>query len=80
MIISKIYGGLGNQLFQYAFGRYLAIKNNTELKLDTSALEDKSIKGEFTIRTFQLDLFSIHATIASDSNKGFAIIVFTHSV
>lgn len=68
MIISKLYGGLGNQLFQYAFGRYLAIKNNTELKLDTSVLEDKSIKGEFTIRTFQLDLFSIHATIASDSD------------
>ncbi len=67
MIISKIYGGLGNQLFQYAFGRYLSIKNNTELKLDTTALEDKSIKGEFTIRTFQLDLFSIHATIASDN-------------
>jgi hypothetical protein len=43
MIISKIYGGLGNQLFQYAFGRHLSIKNNTELKLDTSALEDKSI-------------------------------------
>ncbi len=68
MIISKIYGGLGNQLFQYAFGRYLSIKNNTELKLDTTALEDKSIKGEFTIRTFQLDLFSIHATIASVSD------------
>jgi hypothetical protein len=67
MIISKIYGGLGNQLFQYAFGRHLSIKNNTELKLDTSALEDKSIKGEFTIRTFQLNLFSIQATIASTS-------------
>lgn len=35
MIISEMFGGTGNQLFQYAFGRMLAEKNNTELKLDT---------------------------------------------
>jgi hypothetical protein len=31
MIIFNISGGLGNQFFQYAFGRYLAVKNNTDL-------------------------------------------------
>jgi hypothetical protein len=36
MIIVKLIGGLGNQLFQYALGRHLAIKNNTELKLDST--------------------------------------------
>jgi Glycosyl transferase family 11 len=34
MIIVNIYGGLGNQLFQYAAGRQLAEKNHTRLKLD----------------------------------------------
>jgi len=29
-------GGLGNQLFQYATGRALALKHQTELKLDLS--------------------------------------------
>jgi hypothetical protein len=40
MIIVKLIGGLGNQFFQYALGRNLAIKNNTELKLDISEFED----------------------------------------
>lgn len=39
MIIAKITGGLGNQMFQYALGRVLSLKNNTELKLDISAFE-----------------------------------------
>jgi hypothetical protein len=37
MIISYICGGLGNQMFQYAAGRRLAIHRQTELKLDLSS-------------------------------------------
>lgn len=36
MIKVKIYGGLGNQMFQYAMGRALALRNNAELCLDIS--------------------------------------------
>ena len=36
MVIVELSGGLGNQLFQYAFARFLAYKLNTELKLDLS--------------------------------------------
>lgn len=36
MIIIKIWGGLGNQLFQYSFGYALSKKYNDELFLDTS--------------------------------------------
>jgi hypothetical protein len=36
MIISKLQGGLGNQLFQWAYGKSLAVKNNTNLVLDTT--------------------------------------------
>ena len=39
MIITHIMGGIGNQFFQYAFGRYLAHKHNTELKLDITECE-----------------------------------------
>ena len=34
MIISCIVGGLGNQLFQYAAGKHLAIRNNETLTVD----------------------------------------------
>ena len=34
MIIVKIQGGLGNQMFQYALGRALAEKHSQELYLD----------------------------------------------
>ena len=36
MIVVKVFGGLGNQMFQYALGKYLAIKNNSDLYLDLS--------------------------------------------
>lgn len=36
MIIVKLSGGLGNQMFQYAMGRVLSIRNSTGLKLDLS--------------------------------------------
>jgi len=37
MIIIKLQGGLGNQLFQWAFGLSLANKSNAELKFDTES-------------------------------------------
>lgn len=38
MVNLKIKGGLGNQLFQYAVARQLALKNNTEINIDYSYL------------------------------------------
>lgn len=46
MIIVKLGGGLGNQLYQYAFGRFLALKHNTELKLDINHLKNYSQTNE----------------------------------
>jgi len=40
MITVKIIGGLGNQMFQYALGKCLALKHNTDLKLDLSGFEN----------------------------------------
>lgn len=53
MIIVKLGGGLGNQLFQYACGRRLALKNNDILKLDIEAYSKKNPRlyglGHFNI-------------------------------
>ena len=59
MIIVRLIGGLGNQLFQYACGRNLALTNDTELKLDLSGFEkDKK-------RRYELDNFNIIESIAT---------------
>jgi hypothetical protein len=60
MIIVKIMGGLGNQMFQYAFGRNLAIKNKTELYLD---IYSHQISSELGI--LQLDKFNSHYKLLS---------------
>lgn len=61
MIISKILGGMGNQMFQYAAGRSLAHLNNTQLKLDVTGF------NKYKLRNF--DLQSLHADcrFASDN-------------
>jgi hypothetical protein len=61
MITVKLLGGLGNQMFQYAIGRHLAIKNNDRLILDlTDLLKRNDI--EYTPRNFELDVFNIAYT------------------
>jgi hypothetical protein len=58
MIISKRKGGLGNQMFQYAIGRSLAIRNNTDLKIDKSWYgegQDINVERPFNIRKFKTE-------------------------
>ena len=40
MIVVNIKGGIGNQLFQFCYGRNQADKLNAELKLDIQYLEN----------------------------------------
>lgn len=64
MIGVKLMGGLGNQMFQYAAARSLAIKHNVGVKLDLSFLNTNS-KGQYTQRQFELDVFKIDAKLFS---------------
>ncbi len=64
MIIVNLKGGTGNQLFQYAFGRHLAHKNNDTLKLDIGGL-DRAVKAGDIFRPFQLQAFNVIENIAT---------------
>lgn len=56
MVITRIQGGLGNQLFQYAAGFAAARANKTTLYLDITGLE-RHVEGHLD-RGFMLDSFN----------------------
>ncbi len=63
MIVCRLQGGLGNQMFQYAACRALAIAKSQPLYLDISFF---GLKHEgITSRSFKLDGFNIIADIAN---------------
>ena len=65
MIIAKIHGGIGNQMFQYAAARRLAHYNNTELKLDIFHYDIKVLPAGLPYRTFDLSVFNIQPVYAT---------------
>ena len=62
MVVVRIIGGLGNQMFQYAAGRRLADVLGTELRFDTLGLERRGA------RAYGLDDFRVRATAASPAD------------
>lgn len=62
MVIVKVWGGLGNQLFQYAFGQYLSQKLHTGAKYDVQV--KLNIKN-FTAREFGLSSFNTNVDLAA---------------
>ncbi len=65
MIVVRLAGGLGNQMFQYAAGLRLAIHHHTELKLDLTFLLDRTPREHFSFRDFDLTVFNLAESIAS---------------
>lgn len=59
MIVVEMAGGLGNQLFQYAAGRRLALKRGVDLALELSWF------AKFSERAFELPFFRVAFRLAS---------------
>jgi hypothetical protein len=62
MIVVKLMGGLGNQLFQYATAKVLSKKLNCKVYFDLSFLKNFNSKN-FTKRKYELDIYNLPITI-----------------
>jgi len=60
IVVTRLIGGLGNQMFQYAAGRALALRIKASLKLDLSGFSADPK------RRYELDCFPIRAVAATD--------------
>jgi len=75
MIVSEVLSGLGNQMFQYAAARALALEKNTSLKLDRTWF-DLDIEKQ-TPRNYGLDSFMLQADFISESERKFFLNPYT---
>jgi hypothetical protein len=60
MVIVNLTGGLGNQMFQFAFGTFVASQNNCDLKIDVSSFEN------YEWHSYSLDHLNIIEKFASN--------------
>jgi hypothetical protein len=71
MIVVKLQGGLGNQMFQYALGKAMAKIHHSRFALDLDFLLDRTPdKGlGFVFRDYDLDVFSMCPSIAKTGQE-----------
>lgn len=68
MVITKLMGGNGNQMFQYAAGFSIANRLNLKLLVDVNYLQDKNKRYfKFEDRDYTLYMYNISGEIASDN-------------
>lgn len=81
MIIIKLQGGLGNQMFQYAFATILAKRNNTVVYLDKSFFSLREKKVGFTPRNFELNIFdNLYSETSSNEVSSFYNLSFIDKI
>ncbi len=73
MITVRLQGGMGNQMFQYACGRAIAIKRKFGLILDPTQLDKASVP-----RHYQLGPFNIQANIATITSGNVKVVSERH--
>jgi hypothetical protein len=75
-VVVKLQGGLGNQMFQYAFGKNISNITNRKLILDLSFLNRRDLGSDFVYRNYDLDIFNFKDVLVVDNyNDNYELIV-----
>ena len=69
-VVVKLQGGLGNQMFQYAFGKNISKLTNRKLFLDVSFLKRRDLGPDFVYRNYDLDIFELENINVVDGFDG----------
>jgi len=73
MIIIKIVGGLGNQMFQYAYAKSLKQKGY-EVKMDISPFDTYKLHGGYQLDKYNI---SLQSSSVEENNKYYSNSIFT---
>lgn len=65
----RLQGGMGNQMFQYAFARSLSIQKGTDLQMDLRYLLDRSPRKKFVFRGYDLDILNVQESFFKQGRK-----------
>lgn len=69
MVVVRILGGLGNQMFQYAYAKSLAEKGY-EVQIDISKFKSYKLHGGYHLDKFRIDLETANSSTALLSKIG----------
>lgn len=64
--VVKIYGGLGNQLFQYSFGQYLSHVHGLNIQYHAQTVSDSK---SFTNRDLEISKFNFEISLLNPDNR-----------
>lgn len=71
--IVKLNGGLGNQMFQYAFAHVLSKTFGVDVVFDFSFFEECKSPCNFTPRLFELGSFNLDCTEATEEDMSYVV-------
>lgn len=69
MVVVRIWEGLGNQLFQYAYARALQLRTGKQVCLDTDRIFKDVLEHKGVERKYSLDKFHIQLPIANNTER-----------
>lgn len=68
IVLVKLNGGLGNQMFQYTLAHIIALKHNSQLLFDKDLFKLTEKKPGHTPRNYELGIFGLDQPSASDDD------------
>jgi hypothetical protein len=73
-VVIQLKGGLGNQMFQYAFTKYISEKTGRKIVIDLSFLNRRDFGDNFAYRDYDLDIFDIEGDVVNEFNEPYELI------